>query len=57
MDVVTEFLYISISVTAKANSILTETLTDKVLKKQLIDKWNWEMPKVVGKGNVLLNIE
>ena len=42
---------------AKANSILTETLTDKVLKKQLIDKWNGEMPKVVGKDNVLLNIE
>ena len=42
---------------AKANSILTETLTDKVLKKQLIDKWNGEMPKVVGKDNLLLNIE
>ena len=42
---------------AKANSILTETLTDKVLKKQMIDKWNGEMPKVVGKDNVLLNIE
>lgn len=42
---------------AKANTILTETLTDKVLKKQLIDKWNGEMPKVVGKDNVLLNIE
>ena len=42
---------------AKANSILTETLTDKVLKKQMIDKWNGEMPKVVGKDNVLFNIE
>ena len=42
---------------AKANTILTETLIDKVLKKQLIDKWNGEMPKVVGKDNVLLNIE
>ena len=42
---------------AKANSILTETLTDKVLKKQMIDKWNGEMPKVVGKDNLLFNIE
>ena len=42
---------------AKANSILTETLTDKVLKKQMIDKWNGEMPKVVGKDNILINIE
>ena len=42
---------------AKANSILTETLTDKVLKKQMIDKWNGEMPKVVGKDNTLINIE
>lgn len=37
---------------ADANKILEQTLTDKVLKQQFIEKWNGELPKVTSDGNI-----
>nr|DAN63631.1 MAG TPA: High frequency of lysogenization C protein [Herelleviridae sp.] len=41
---------------AKANSILTESLSDKLLRKQAIEKWNGELPRVSGNDKLLFNI-
>lgn len=39
---------------AKANRIVSESLTQEILDKILADKWNGEMPKVVGSGEYIL---
>lgn len=43
---------------AKANKILSESITDEVLRQQYIEKWNGELPKYVGSGeDILLGME
>lgn len=41
---------------ADANAIMTEALTDKVLKNKLIEKWNGIMPIVSGGNETMLDI-
>lgn len=41
--------------TKKANELLQETLTDQLIKKQFIEKWNGELPKVWG-GNSVFDV-
>ena len=41
---------------AKANSILTESLSDKLLRKQAIEKWDGELPKVSGTDKLMFNV-
>lgn len=38
--------------TKKANELLKQTLTDEVIEKQFIEKWNGELPKVIGGENI-----
>ena len=39
--------------TKKANDLLQESLNDKILKKQFIEKWNGELPKAItGNGSI-----
>ena len=43
---------------AKANKILSESITDEVLRQKYIEKWNGELPKYVGSGeDILLGME
>ena len=42
---------------AKANKIETESLSDLLLKKQMIEKWDGKMPSVVGDKGMLLPSE
>jgi len=42
--------------TAKANELLTEALTDKILKKQAIEKWDGKLPTIVSEGSSLLEL-
>lgn len=37
---------------ADANKIKNSTITDEILTQQFIEKWNGELPKVVGDGNI-----
>ena len=40
---------------AEANHIINESLTEKVLEKTMLDKWNGELPTVIGgEGNYML---
>ena len=41
---------------AKANSILTESLSDKLLRKQAIEKWDGVLPKVSGTDKLMFNV-
>lgn len=41
---------------AKANELLERSLTDNIVKQHAIDKWNGEVPKVSGGGNMMFNI-
>lgn len=38
--------------TKKANELLQESLTDELLKKQFIEKWNGELPKATGSNSI-----
>ena len=38
---------------AKAQELLRASLTDEIVKKMWIEKWNGEMPKVFGGGNLI----
>lgn len=38
--------------TKKANELLQESLTDELIMKQFIEKWNGELPKASGSGNI-----
>ena len=40
---------------AKANKLLNDSLTDKVLEKKKIDKWNGELPNVSGSGSTIID--
>ena len=37
---------------ADANKIKNQTITDEILTQQFIEKWNGELPKVMGEGNI-----
>ncbi len=37
---------------ADANKIKNSTITDEILTQQFIEKWNGELPKVMGEGNI-----
>lgn len=39
---------------AKANNIINNSITDKILEKDTIEKWDGKMPTVVGSGNYIL---
>ena len=39
--------------TKKANELLQESLTDELLMKQFIEKWNGELPKATGSNSIL----
>lgn len=42
---------------ADANKIKENSLTDKILKQQFIEKWNGELPKVSGSDNLMIDID
>lgn len=42
---------------ADANRIKENSLTDKILKQQFIEKWNGELPKVSGSDNMMIDID
>ncbi len=37
----------------KANEMKQQTLTDNIIKEKFIEKWNGELPKVMGEGNMI----
>ena len=41
---------------AKANETLNKSLTDKILKEKMLNKWNGELPKVSGSSDTMINI-
>lgn len=41
---------------AEANRILSESLTEEVLKQQMYEKWNGELPKVTG-GDTMIGLD
>lgn len=41
---------------AEANRLLTESLTDAILKSKFYEKWNGELPKVMGENTVITDI-
>lgn len=49
-----EALMIAAQAEAEANDIIDGSITDKILKKLIIDAWNGEMPVVVGNGDYIL---
>lgn len=49
-----EALKISSEAEAAANKTIAESLTNAILDKLMADKWNGELPKVVGDGEYLL---
>lgn len=42
--------------TAKANDLLTESLTDEILRKQAVEKWDGKMPTVISDGSNILDL-
>ena len=49
-----EALKIAADAEAEANRIITESLNEKIIEKNLVEAWNGEMPKVVGNGEYIL---
>ena len=41
---------------AEANRIINESLTDGVLNKQMLDKWDGKLPTVNGSGQNILDV-
>lgn len=41
---------------AKANELLTESLTNEILRRQAIEKWNGELPIVMSDGSNILDL-
>lgn len=52
-----EALKIAADAEAEANRIITESLNDKIIEKNLVEAWNGELPKVVGNGEYILPTE
>lgn len=44
-------------VEAQANAVLTQSLTQGVLKKMYIEKWDGKLPQVQGSDSVIMNME
>ena len=42
--------------TKKANDIVNESLSDKVLQQQLIEKWDGKQPISIGSDSVITNL-
>ena len=42
---------------AKANSVLTESLTDNVLRKMYIEKWDGKLPQYQGNGTPIIDLK
>ena len=42
--------------TAKANAIITESISDNILQKNMIDKWNGQLPNVVGDSDTIFDV-
>ena len=49
-----EALKIAAEAEAEANRIISESLTQEILDKNMIDKWDGKMPTVVGNGDYIL---
>lgn len=49
-----EALKIAAEAEANANDILEKSLTDTIIKKNLIDRWDGKLPAVVGNGEYIL---
>ena len=41
---------------AEANEILTSSLSNDIFTQMMLEKWNGELPKVVGEGNAVFDI-
>lgn len=41
---------------AKANQIINDSITDKMLKQQMINKWDGKLPKVSGSSDTIIDI-
>ena len=51
-----EALKIAAQAEAEANKLLSESLTDKVLESKFYEKWNGELPQVMGDGSAILDM-
>ncbi len=51
-----EALKIAAQAEAEANKLLTQSLTNEVLESKFYDKWNGELPQVMGEGSAILDI-
>ncbi len=40
----------------KANELLEQSLSDKIIKNKAVDKWNGELPQVMGENGVLMDL-
>jgi regulator of protease activity HflC (stomatin/prohibitin superfamily) len=49
-------LLIAAEAEAEANKLLTQSLTDKVLESKFYEKWDGELPQVMGEGSAILDI-
>ena len=49
-----EALKIAAEAEAEANRIINNSITDKILEKLVLEKWNGKMPTVVGGGDYIL---
>ena len=49
-----EAIMIKAEAEAEANKIIDASLTDNIIKKQMVDSWNGQMPKVVGEAGLML---
>lgn len=49
-----EAIKIEAKAQAEANNIINESLTDKIIEKQMADNWNGKLPNVVGDSSVML---
>lgn len=49
-------LLIAAEAEAEANKLLTQSLTDKVLEAKFYEKWDGELPQVMGEGSAILDI-
>lgn len=52
-----EALKIAAEAEAEANKIISESLTQQIIDKMLVDTWNGELPTVVGSGDYILPSE
>lgn len=42
---------------AKSNRVITETLTDKILKQKIIEKWDGKLPQVQGDNGAIIDLK